>query len=82
MMTTKRVSPKKPTRRKSIATRNPLPTSSLAPPNGDREDRRRMVAAEAYYLAERRGFVQGHELEDWAAAELLVDSRLEELQPA
>jgi hypothetical protein len=28
-----------------------------------------MTAEAAYYLAERRGFEPGHELEDWLAAE-------------
>jgi Protein of unknown function (DUF2934) len=42
----------------------------------DPEIRRQLVAAEAYFLAERRGFAAGNELEDWVAAERLVDSRL------
>ena len=50
--------------------------------NIDPEARRRLVAAEAYFLAERRGFVGGSELEDWVAAERLVDSRLEQKQVA
>lgn len=32
-------------------------------------ERRAMVAEAAYFRAERRGFVPGHELEDWLAAE-------------
>ena len=31
--------------------------------------RRAMIAEAAYYLAARRGFEPGHELEDWVAAE-------------
>ncbi len=42
----------------------------------DSELRRQMVAAAAYFLAERRGFEAGHDLEDWLAAEAMVDSRL------
>ena len=42
----------------------------------DPEARRQLVAAEAYLLAERRGFAAGNELEDWVAAERAVDSRL------
>jgi len=42
----------------------------------DPEVRRRLVAAEAYFFAERRGFAAGNELEDWVAAEVVVDSRL------
>jgi len=48
----------------------------------DPEVRRQLVAAEAYFLAERRGFAAGHELEDWLAAEAAVDSRGQETQAA
>jgi hypothetical protein len=40
------------------------------------ELRRELVAAEAYFRAERRGFAPGHEFEDWIAAEAAVDARL------
>src|ERR1700745_2470574 len=36
--------------------------------------RRAMTAEAAYYLAERRGFKAGHELEDWLAAEAEIQS--------
>ncbi len=48
----------------------------------DPEIRRQLVAAKAYFLAERRGFAAGHELEDWLAAEAAVDSRGQEMQAA
>ncbi len=48
----------------------------------DPDVRRQLVAAEAYFLAERRGFVAGHELEDWVAAEQVVDSRLQHVRAA
>jgi hypothetical protein len=32
-----------------------------------------MIAEAAYYLAEKRGFVPGHELEDWRDAESRID---------
>jgi hypothetical protein len=48
----------------------------------DPDVRRQLVAAEAYFLAERRGFAAGHELEDWVAAEAAVDSRRREMQAA
>jgi hypothetical protein len=38
--------------------------------------RRAMIAEGAYLRAERRGFAQGHEREDWLAAELEVDALL------
>jgi uncharacterized membrane-anchored protein len=40
------------------------------------ETRRQLVAAEAYFFAERRGFAAGNEVADWVAAEVVVDSRL------
>jgi len=43
---------------------------------------KRLVAAEAYFLAERRGFAAGNELEDWVTAEAVVDSRLQQTQVA
>jgi hypothetical protein len=42
----------------------------------DRDARHSLVAAEAYYRAERRGFTAGHELEDWVAAERVIDLAL------
>jgi len=40
------------------------------------DDRRGMIAAAAYYRAERRGFAPGGEVEDWLAAEKEVAARL------
>jgi len=40
------------------------------------EDCRAAIAESAYLKAERRGFVPGHELEDWLAAEIEVEQRL------
>lgn len=39
-------------------------------------DRERRIAVLAYQFAEGRGFVPGHELEDWLAAEKEVDGQL------
>jgi hypothetical protein len=36
--------------------------------------REALIATAAYYRAERRGFLPGHELEDWLDAEREVDS--------
>jgi Protein of unknown function (DUF2934) len=44
----------------------------------DPQVRRQLVAAEAYFFAERRGFAAGNEVEDWVAAEVVVDSRLKQ----
>ena len=46
----------------------------------DPEVRRQLVAAEAYFRAERRGFAAGQEVEDWIAAEGVVDSRFNKMQ--
>jgi hypothetical protein len=37
------------------------------------EARRALIAQNAYLRAERRGFVPGHEVEDWLAAEAEVE---------
>ena len=95
-MVTKRVSPdKKTTRRKAAATAAPQLTDSAvisvlesaqsitgAAESVDPDLRRQWVAAEAYFLAERRGFAAGNELEDWLAAEAVVDSRLQQTRAA
>jgi Protein of unknown function (DUF2934) len=39
-------------------------------------ERMKMIAEEAYYLAEKRGFSQGNEMADWVTAEQLVDHKL------
>lgn len=40
------------------------------------EERQRMIAEEAYLIAERRGFQGGDPSRDWAEAEILVNHRL------
>jgi hypothetical protein len=40
------------------------------------EERRRMISEAAYFIAQRRGFDGGLELEDWLAAEAEVNERL------
>ena len=37
---------------------------------------RKEIAKAAYQLSERRGFLPGHEVEDWLAAEAQVKARL------
>jgi hypothetical protein len=37
-------------------------------------ERVRMIETAAYYRAERRGFVTGHEAEDWLSAEAEIDA--------
>lgn len=45
-------------------------------------ERRRRIAIEAYYNAERRGFGEGAELEDWLEAERRIDSQASEKETA
>lgn len=63
----------------------PAPARHLAVPDEvradpdaawDDEDRIEMIAANAYFRAERRGFLPGHELSDWLEAEREVDAML------
>jgi hypothetical protein len=94
-MVTRRVSPGKKTTKQKAATAAPeltdsavmvvLESAQAAAARGasiDLDARRQLVAAEAYFLAERRGFEAGHELEDWITAEELVESRLQQTQVA
>ena len=39
----------------------------------DPELRHRMIATAAYFIAEHRGFVPGHEQQDWYQAEAAID---------
>jgi len=50
----------------------------VMPPRADLtpEARHALIAEAAYLRAERRGFVPGHETDDWLAAEAEVDSLL------
>ena len=43
--------------------------------------RQELIAAEAYYLAEKRGFAPGAELDDWLTAEAQIEARRREAQP-
>jgi hypothetical protein len=59
----------------------PAQKSSASAPSRARvtpEARRALIAESAYLRAEGRGFVPGHETEDWLAAEAEVDALLKE----
>ncbi len=93
-MVTKRVSPGKKATKRTATAAPALTDSSVkvvlesaqsmttGPKSIDPDVRRRLVAAEAYFRAERRGFAAGHELEDWVAAEAAVDSQFQQMQVA
>jgi hypothetical protein len=59
--------------------RRAVPTRTAAP---SPEERARMIAEQAYRLAEQRGFVTGGEVEDWLTAERAVDERLAASRPS
>jgi hypothetical protein len=44
----------------------------------DPVQRRYYIEVAAYYIAERRGFMGGHDAEDWNAAEVEIDRMLAE----
>lgn len=44
-------------------------------PDIDLDEFREMVAKNAYYRAEKRGFEDGYELEDWLEAEQEISSQ-------
>jgi hypothetical protein len=44
-------------------------------PDIDLDEFRKMVAVNAYYRAEKRGFEDGYELEDWLEAEREMSSQ-------
>ena len=75
-MVTKRESIGKKTTSRKATTTTAVSTSI------DPDVRRQLAAAEAYFLAERRGFAAGQELEDWIAAEAAVDLRCHKMQAA
>lgn len=49
----------------------PTKPAAIAP-----QERQRLIAMVAYFIAERRGFVPGNELDDWLQAEAEVDARM------
>jgi hypothetical protein len=67
-----RKAPAKKVAKKSTITSKPH-TSSI---NITSEERWKMIAIAAYHKAEKRGFVPGNELQDWAEAEKEIDELL------
>lgn len=52
-------------------------SANPAMPQVTDEQRRQMIAVVAYYRAERRGFCEGGELDDWLAAEAEIGRQLQ-----
>jgi hypothetical protein len=72
--TTAKTSAKKAAVRRKPAAKKTAPAGMLLPVS--HEERWRMVAEAAYYIAQRRGFVGGDANADWAQAEAEVDGLL------
>lgn len=53
-----------------------VPRKSANKKNVSHEQRYHMIATAAYYLAERRGFSHGYEMQDWISAEADIDAML------
>ncbi|HTO46442.1 MAG TPA: DUF2934 domain-containing protein [Burkholderiales bacterium] len=54
----------------------PKPRRRVVQPPVEPEMREIMIAEAAYYIAERRGFEPGAEMEDWLEAETAIDQLL------
>ncbi len=82
--TTTRVSPAAtPVSRAAVkktptAAATPAPTKSRSARKAEvhPDQRRYYIEVAPYYIAERRGFMDGHEAEDWSTAESEIDQML------
>jgi len=61
-------------RKASKAALTAVPATKGAP---SAEELHQLIAVTAYYLAQRRNFEPGHELEDWLAAEAQIQADVE-----
>lgn len=79
MSATSTASTKKTSRKRAVAT---VPEDPAVEVEGavelpvDSGSRQEMIATAAYFLAERRGFSGGGDLDDWLTAEADIDRRL------
>ena len=55
---------------------SPVAKKQTSAPQVTAAERLLMIADNAYYRAEHRGFAPGYELTDWLAAEAEIDARL------
>lgn len=60
----------------SRAARTKRATPGASPASVSPEERHRLIAEAAYFIAERRGFTAGSEVDDWLRAEAEIESRL------
>lgn len=71
---------KKPTAKKKASKKTAKKASSKkaaspSPQSLSPEQRHAMICEAAYYIAEQRGFDAGNDMDDWFAAESLIDSQ-------
>ena len=60
--------------RSNVKSDNKTPAQAASTPT--KESRIAQIRLAAYFLAEKRNFAPGHEMEDWSKAEAIVDSKL------
>lgn len=70
---TKQSSAKSTAKKKAIT--NAVVTGYQKGQSSTDKDRQRMIAEEAYLIAERRGFQGDMAMEDWLQAEAIIDNR-------
>ncbi len=85
------IAPAVKTKRRSSAAKNDEPAAPRTMRHGQLpqpdhvlppEELSGMIAEAAYYRAERRGFHEGYEIEDWLAAEAEIMARMREVEQA
>jgi surface antigen len=60
----------------TASTPTPTKSRSARKAESNSDQRRYYIEVAAYYIAERRGFMGGHEEEDWTTAEVEIDQML------
>lgn len=65
-----------PTTDNKTAAKEPVTENDPGPRHCTAEERQRLIATSAYYLAEQRGFQGDAALDDWLRAEAGVDAGL------
>ena len=72
--------------KQSALTARPVPATVQADLSPERSEsseapqRHALIAESAFFIAQKRGFAPGQELDDWLAAEREVDQRLSAIQ--
>lgn len=83
-VTTRKPAVKKEVAPKTLAVETKLAKAAVVKKSAPRkkaatvtpEQRYHMISTAAYFLAERRGFAGGYEMQDWISAEAEIDAKL------